>query len=330
MRSHLSIVAALLAAGCSSDSKPAASDTQHVAAAAAPALPAGEALLPVPGGRIWYRKSGTGTGTPVILLHGGPGLNSYYLKPLEALGSDRPVIRYDQLGGGKSDKIGDTTMFTIPHFVAELDSLRSALGFAKVHILGHSWGTILAYEYYKAHPDRVASIVFGSACLDIPAYEKRAKSLIGTLSDSAQKAIKTAEAAKKFTDSSYQNAINEFYGKYVFLRPVPADLDSSFAGFNTDIYNYMQGPSEFTITGTLKTYDVKSQLASLKVPTLWTVGSVDEVGPDLVRGFAKATPGSHFEIIPNSAHITTWDNPDVMVRVVREFLLKADAPNATK
>src|SRR6184192_3754478 len=112
---------------------------------------AGEAYLYVPDGRIWYRKSGTGKGTPVILVHGGPGYSSFYLKPLEALGSDRPVVRYDQLGGGKSDRISDTTLFTIPHFVRELDSLRAALGFGTVHLVGHSWGTILAVEYYRAH-----------------------------------------------------------------------------------------------------------------------------------------------------------------------------------
>src|SRR6185312_3862825 len=51
---------------------------------------------------------------------------SFYLKPLEALGNDRVVIRYDQLGAGKSDPLTDTTKMTIAHFVAELDSRRSA------------------------------------------------------------------------------------------------------------------------------------------------------------------------------------------------------------
>src|SRR5262249_8503449 len=90
--------------------------------------------------------------------------------PFEDLGDDRPVVRYDQLGGGKSSKITDTTMFTIPHFVAELDSLRRALGDDKVHLMGHSWGTILAVEYYLAHPEHVASLTLGSAALDIPAW----------------------------------------------------------------------------------------------------------------------------------------------------------------
>lgn len=113
---------------------------------APPVLITGEARLAVHGGNIWYKITGTPKGTPVVLLHGGPGFSSFYLKPFEDLGDDRQVVRYDQLGGGKSDKITDTTMFTIEHFVRELDSLRAHLGVTKWHVFGHSWGTILAIE----------------------------------------------------------------------------------------------------------------------------------------------------------------------------------------
>jgi len=118
-----------------------------------PALGAGEAMLPVRGGRIWYKLSGSGKGTPMVLLHGGPGAGSYYLKPFEDIGDDRPIIRYDQLGAGKSDRLTDTTLMNIPRFVAELDSLRRALSIDKWFVNGQSWGTVLALEYYKAHPD---------------------------------------------------------------------------------------------------------------------------------------------------------------------------------
>src|SRR5262245_51729288 len=117
MRSTMVVMC--LAVLCACAEKPAAKDSTTQQGAAA-ALPAGESRLAVADGSIWYKKSGTGTGTPVILLHGGPGFSSFYLKPLEALGDDRPVVRYDQLGGGKSDKIADTTKFTIDHFVREL------------------------------------------------------------------------------------------------------------------------------------------------------------------------------------------------------------------
>jgi proline iminopeptidase len=291
----------------------------------APAIPLGEGRLAVPGSTIWYTVSGTGGGTPVVLLHGGPGFSSFYLKPFEDLGDDRVVIRYDQSGGGKSDALTDTSAYTIAHFVTELDSLRAHLGVPRWHVLGHSWGTILALEYYRAHPDRVASLTFGSPVFDVPAFARHANTLVATLSDSAQRAVRAAVAAGRFDAPSYQNAITEFYGLYVWRTPVQADLDSSFATFNTAIYEYMQGPSEFTITGTLKDYAVTDVLPQIAVPALVTVGEFDEVGPELVRGHAARIPGAGFELIPGAAHLTPWDARDASVRVVREFLRAADS-----
>ena len=290
-----------------------------------PQLTPGEYRLAVPDGTIWYRIVGTGNGIPLVLLHGGPGFSSYYLKPLEELGDERPVVRYDQLGGGKSDRISDTTLFTIAHFVNELDSLRRKLGVEQWHVLGHSWGTILAVEYYRAHPDRVLSLTLASPVLDIPAYEQHARDLLKTLPDSTQKAIAKAEAAKQYESPEYQNAMNVFYGLYLFRHPVQADLDSTFATANLGIYNYMQGPSEFTITGTLKAWDANALLPTIAVPTLLTVGEFDEVGPELVKAAAAKIPGAGFAVFGGAAHLTTWDARDDMLRTVREFLHAADS-----
>lgn len=273
--------------------------------AAPAALPPGEAYLSVPDGRIWYKVSGAGAGTPVILLHGGPGYSSFYLKPFEALADERPVVRYDQLGGGKSDRITDTTLFTVDHFVRELDSLR-------------------------AHPEHVASLTLASAALDIPAWEHNARRLVGTLSDSAQRAIRTREKQGRFDAPDYQAALEEFYGKYVWRRPVQADLDSMMSTVNEAIYNYMQGPSEFTITGTLKSYDGTPRLKDIAVPTLYTVGEFDEADPPTIERFARTTPGARVVVLPGAAHLTPWDAPEERIRTVGAFLRAADSTSATR
>jgi proline iminopeptidase len=287
--------------------------------------PSADRYLLVDGGRIWYKKSGAGTGTPVILVHGGPGYSSFYLKPLEALGDERPVVRYDQLGGGHSDKVTDTTLLTIAHFVKELDSLRAALGYDKVHVVGHSWGSILAFEYYRAHPEHVTSLTLASPALSVPVWQRNARKLVLTLSDSSQKAIAASEAAHDYDSPDYQRAVEEFYGKYVWRRPVQEDLDSMTKSMNQAIYTYMQGPSEFTITGTLSAYDATPLLRRIKVPTLYTVGEFDEADPETVKRFAAKTKGAKFEVIPDAAHVVTWDNPEATIRVVREFLRSVDA-----
>lgn len=323
--SAVALASLAVACGETRRATPDAPSKAEPPAATSPALGPGEAYLAVPDGRIWYKKTGTGGGTPVILLHGGPGYSSFYLKPLEALGPDRPVIRYDQLGSGRSGPMTDTSLMNIPHFVRELDSLRAALGYDRIHVVGHSWGTILGFEYYRAHPEHVVSLTLASAALDIPTWERNARRLVRTLSDSAQRAIRVGETERKFDAPEYQQALDEFYGKYVWRHPVPADLDSTIKTANMQIYNYMQGPSEFTITGTLKPYDVTSLLGTIKVPTLYTVGEFDEADPKTIRHFASLTPGAMVEVIPGAAHITTWDNPDAMVRAVQTFLLQVDS-----
>jgi proline iminopeptidase len=286
--------------------------------------PVGEGRLAVQGGTIWYRVSGVSDGTPIFLLHGGPGMSSFYMKSLEALGDERPVVRYDQLGGGKSDRISDTALFTIAHFVSELDSLRAHLGYERMHLLGHSWGTILAVEYYRAHPEHVASLTLESAALDIPAWVQNAHRLVRTLPESAQRTIAVREAAGQFDAPDYQAAVNEFYGRYVWRHPVMADLDSTMSTINEAIYGYMQGPSEFTITGTLKDYDATPFLPQVRVPTFYTVGEFDEADTTTVKRFASLTPGAQVAVLAGAAHITPWDAPEENVRVVREFLHQAD------
>jgi proline iminopeptidase len=278
----------------------------------------------VEGGTIWHKVSGVSEGTPIFLLHGGPGFSSFYLKPLESLGDQWPVVRYDQLGGGKADRISDTALFTIAHFVGELDSLRAHLGYARMHLLGHSWGTMLAVEYHRAHPDRVASLTLESAALDLPAWTRNAKRLVRTLPESPQRAIAVREASAQFDAPDYQAAVNEFYGRYVFCHPVEADLDSTMSTVNEAISGYMQGPSEFTIIGTLKDYDATPLLPEDYVPTLYTVGEFDEADTTTVKRFASLTPGAQVAVLAGAAHITPWDAPEENVRVVREFLRKVD------
>ena len=117
-----------------------------LSACADPGLTAGEGYVDVDGGRVWYRIVGSGNETPLLLLHGGPGAPSYYLNPLEQVSVDRPVIFYDQLGAGRSDRPTDTSLWRIDRFISELESIREALGLEELHILGHSWGSMLAVD----------------------------------------------------------------------------------------------------------------------------------------------------------------------------------------
>ena len=330
MRTPSLILASLAATlvACGGDKAPpantAAAAFDSSKAKAAPALGPGEAMLPVTGGRIWYKVSGTGTGTPVILVHGGPGMGSFYMKPMEGLGLDRPVVRYDQLGAGKSDRMTDTTLMVIPRYVDELDSLRRALKYDKVFLNGNSWGTIVAIEYYKAHPEHVVGIIFSGEAFDIAAAEKEINRWVAQLSDSAQRAFAQYNRDKNLEAPAYKAATEEFYAKNVFRRPVKADADSMFAMLGAEQYRHFQGENETMVVGTLRGYSAMKYLPTIKVPVLMTTGEFDELGPKLIEQHAKLIPGATFILYKDAAHVTQWDAAEQSVKDARAFLKAAD------
>jgi proline iminopeptidase len=107
------------------------------------------------GTELWTEVSGTGP--PVVLLHGGPGLWDY-LAPLAALLDDTfTVIRFDQRGCGRSTGGGP---FTVAQAVDDMDQVRAVLGFDRWAVAGHSWGAELALRYAARHPDRTTAIAY--------------------------------------------------------------------------------------------------------------------------------------------------------------------------
>lgn len=288
-------------------------------------------MVEVPGGKVWYQIVGSGAKTPLLVLHGGPGIPSDYLRNLDGVAADRPVIFYDQLGCGRSPAPDDTALWTITRFVRELEGVRAELGLRRVHLLGHSWGTILALEYLKTHPDGVESVVMASPALDIHQWSRDADSLKHTLPDSSLRVIEAGEANGATDTPAYQAAVSEFYGRYVSRRqPWSAHIDSAFARMNPALYAYMNGPSEFTLTGTLRGYDGRAALPGLKLPALYTCGEFDEALPRTVASFAAATPGAGMRIFPGAAHVTMEDDSAAYVSAIRAFLDTVDARSASR
>lgn len=285
-----------------------------------------EGFVGVEGGRVWYHRVGSANRTPILLLHGGPGSCSYYMKPLLALASDRPVIIYDQLGCGKSDRPTDTTLFTVDRYVRELQALRDSLGLREVHLLGHSWGAMLAAAYMETHPVGVRSLILSSPLVTTTQWEHDADSMLKELPDSVRAAIAKHEANNTTNAPEYLAATEAYYRLHLRRQPIrnQADADSSKAAFNKQIYEYMWGPSEFTSTGTLKHFDATEWLRSVTLPTLFLTGEFDEATPSSTRRFSQLVPGAQFVIIPGSGHNTHNDNLDSVLAVLRGFLNRVE------
>ena len=285
----------------------------------------GEGFVEVTGGKVWYRVNGNSKNTPVLLLHGGPGSSSYGFEPYKKISADRPVIFYDQLGSGRSDRITDTTLMTVERYVEEVEMLRKELDLEKVYLHGQSWGTALGLEYYLKYPEHVEGIIFSSPYFSTKRWIKDANELVETLPDSIQNIIQTNEKNKTFNKQEYQDAVALFYSKFLRRKErSQAKKDSASKYFGTNVYEYMWGPSEFTATGTLLNYDRIDKLSEVEVPVLFITGEFDEARPATVKEYQKMVPDAEFVEISESGHATLNDNPKEALAAIKNFLDKTD------
>lgn len=280
-----------------------------------------EGYIDVKGGKVWYKIVGSGNLTPIVLLHGGPGVPSYYLKPLAELSKNRPVIFIDQLGCGKSSRISDTSLMTVENYVAQLEQIKTALGLKSFYLYGQSWGTMLATDYYLAHPAGVKALILSSPAISIKRWLSDADTLIATLPDSIQLAILENEKTKTYSNPSYVNAVTVYYQHFLARQlPWSADLDSAFAQTGKNVYEYMGGPSEFTMPGPLRLYDRTNRLPELKLPVLFITGEFDEARPTTVNYYKSLVAGAQMVIIPGAGHLTMQDNPKADIKAINDFL----------
>jgi proline iminopeptidase len=277
-------------------------------------------------GKTWYKIVGTGDELPLVTVHGGPGGTHDYLEPLEALAGDRPVVFYDQLGAGQSDKPEDVSDWSNDHLVEELTRLVEVLAFDRVHLLGHSWGTIIAAEYALRRPDRLASLILASACVSVPRYAAAAEVLRAKLPLDVRETLDRHEAAGTTDSPEYQAASMEFYQRHVCrLAPWPDSVVRTFAQLNQAIYERMQGPSEFVINGIHKDYDLTPSLSEIRVPTLFTCGRHDEMRPEDVTYYASLVTGAELAVFDESSHTPHLEEPERYLPVLRDFLHRADS-----
>ncbi|HNT44016.1 MAG TPA: proline iminopeptidase-family hydrolase [Syntrophorhabdaceae bacterium] len=286
-----------------------------------PSLAEREGFIEVTGGRVWYRIVGSGGATPVVVLHGGPGAASDYLKPLEKLAVDRPVIFYDQLGCGRSDRPTDRTLWRIERFVEELAQVREALKLKEIHLYGHSWGTMLVVDYMLTKPFGVKSLILSSPCLSAKRWVEDADVLIAQLPPDTQKVIRHHEKEGTTDSKEYDDAVTEYLKRHLCrLDPWPEDLTRSLASSNAEIYKKMWGPSEFHPTGDLRTYDRVDRLREITVPTLFTAGRYDEATPGATTWYSSHLPGSTVRIFQKSSHMAMFEEQEEYMRTLREFM----------
>lgn len=281
-----------------------------------------EGYVPVQGGRVWYRIVGADRpGTPLLLVHGGPGTPSDYLEPLGALADERPVIFYDQLGTGRSSRATDSTHWTVPRFTDELAAVRQAVAPGPVHLYGHSWGAVLVTELLLREPRDVRSATFASPVFSVRRWRRDADSLRALLSSVSQRAFAEADSTGNFESKALQVAEAEYLSRFVWRGGAwPEALLRATEERNIYQYLHLWGPKEWKVIGTLRDYERLDALPRLALPVLLTAGRYDEATPAAIAEAAARLPQARTMLFERSAHLAMLEEPAAYVKTLRRFL----------
>ena len=286
-----------------------------------------EGHLQAPGGRVWYKiVSVEAPGLPLLVLHGGPGAGHDYLEPLTALAGDRPVVLYDQLGCGKSEIPDDASLWHAERFVEELGAVRRQLGLERAHLLGQSWGGWLAIEYMLSKPAGVVSLTLANTSASVDDFIADASEMKAELPAEVRETIERCEAEGTTDSPEYQAACMAFYQRHLCrLAAWPPEMLRSMANVTSSpVYGTMWGPSEFTVTGTLKGWDRSSRLSEFTVPTLILSGAYDEMGPRSQETLRRGIPHAQYALFKESSHTPQFEEPDLYIATLRDFLAQAE------
>ncbi len=289
-----------------------------------------QGFLPIHDGKykIWYRRIGgdQSTQTPLLVLHGGPGaLHNYLLNLQELASEDRQVIFYDQLGCGNSDIPDDDSLWRVERFVEELGLVIKGLGLGKVHLLGQSWGGMLAMEYTLTQPGTVEGLILANTVSDMRLWVREANRLRDELPAEIQATLLKHEAEGTTDSEEYQTAVLAFYDRHVCRVPWPDYVAYSMNHIlDGPVYLYMNGPSEFHVIGVIKDWNVTARLGEIKLPTLIISGRYDESTPAINELLLNGIKGSEWVVLENSSHMAHVEEPEAYFTIVRQFLNKVE------
>src|SRR5438067_511711 len=285
------------------------------------------------GVKIWYNESGRGT--PVIIIHGGPGMDHESLaRDLTPLEKHHRVIEYDQRGGGLSTLPADTKLLTIDHHVDDLEALRKQLHLEKVTLIAHSFGPAIAAQYAMRYPDRVERMIFLSP---IPPrkgkfFEEYGATLRSRVAEADR--MRASEIQKEMATSKDVNALCREYWKIMtpprLAKDVPITVvksDLCAAPGKAILYgNTKTNPTTF---GSLGDWNWIDALAKVKAPTLIIHGEEDAIPMAMVSEWVTALPNARILRLPHTGHFPHAEQPQIVFPAIEVFLNGEWLPDAT-
>jgi pimeloyl-ACP methyl ester carboxylesterase len=257
-----------------------------------------------------------GHGYPLVLMHGGPGLDSTTLSSLEPLADQFTLVFYDHRANGSSTGAADS--MTWENLTADADALRQSLGFDQWAVLGHSFGGQVALEYALRYPEHASELLLFDTCGDAWWYEESAPEMLRKRGYSAA----TADAAWRFFNGDLRPdevfpTVRKFLRAY-FYRLGLLDLPHAvISGFRLK----MRPEAHVFGFGTLmKEWSVMDRLGEIEVPTLVLAGRFDFLFPPEHQAIlADRLPNAQLEIIERAGHNAHAEQAAEVIGIVRRF-----------
>lgn len=291
---------------------------------------AGIRLVPIDGGKykVWTKKVGAGK-VKVLTLHGGPGFGHEYFECFEDFLPQHGIefYYYDQLGSSYSDQPDDASLWTIDRFREEVEQVRQALGLENCYLLGHSWGGMLGIEYALKYQKHLKALVISSMTASIASYMAYAAKLRAALPPETIAVLDKYEAKGDYENPEYQKVmLEQVYTRHICrLDPWPDPVERAFKHVNPKVYNTMQGPNEFVVTGNFKDWDRWNELPKITVPTFLPVGRFDEMSVEDIRREGRLIPRSRVLVCEKGSHLCMWDDQEAYFAGLLKFIGDVEA-----
>jgi proline iminopeptidase len=286
--------------------------------------------------KVWTKTVGNNPKIKVLLLHGGPGLTHELYECFDGYFPNESIeyIYYDQLGSYYSDQPKDNSLWTNERFVEEVEQVRIALGLdsSNFYLMGQSWGGILAMEYALKYQKNLKGLIISNMMASAKEYNTYAKDVLAPQMDpKILKQLQDIEKNNDFENPKYSELLFKYYyTEHILRKPLdqwPESINRCFKHINPDVYVFMQGHSEFGITGnaSLKGWDVKARLKTLTVPTLSIGSKYDTMDPEHMKWIAHEVQNGRFLFCPNGSHLSQYDDPKNYFTGVIKFLKDVDS-----
>ena len=277
-----------------------------------------EGFANVNGVRLYYKI--VGDGEPIVISHGGPGLDHNYILPLGELADDYKIIFYDQRSTGNSSGEVTADSITLNNFAMDLEELRTKLNLGKINLIGHSWGGGLAVYYAVKYPTNLRSLtVLAGSGLDTKYFEQyyeNVKKKTLPEDETAMKEIKLSDAFK----NRHVEAVKKYYRiatKPFFYNPSLVDRLDFFVSENTA--NNQRRAAAF-IMRDISSFDIYDKLSAINCPTLIVCGDADPEPQWAPHTLHKLLPQSRLVSLKNTGHFMFIESPQQTLSLIRAFL----------